>query len=71
LAGYCYRLAKITGWGYREIMEELPFGAGLQMIFCDDSAHGRRRKWMRNNRSVNVDALTAIEEAMQNAQIQI
>jgi hypothetical protein len=52
-------------------MEELPFGAGLQMIFCDDSAHGRRRKWMRNNRAVNVDALTAIEEAMQNAQIQI
>jgi hypothetical protein len=40
LAGYCYRIAKITGWGYREIMEELPFGAGLQMIFCDDAAHG-------------------------------
>lgn len=52
-------------------MEELPFGAGLQMIFCDDVAQGNKRKWARNNRSANVDVLTAIEEAMQNAQIQI
>lgn len=68
MAGYCYRLAKITGWGYREIMEELPFGAGLQMIFCDDAAHGRRRRWTRNNKAVSVDALSAIERAMQKCQ---
>jgi hypothetical protein len=52
-------------------MEELPFGAGLQMIFCDDSAHGRRRRWTRNNKATNVDALTAIEEAMRNASNEI
>jgi hypothetical protein len=52
-------------------MEELPFGAGLQMIFCDDAANGRRRRWTRNSKAVNIDALTAIEEAMRNAEIQI
>lgn len=41
------------------------------MIFCDDSAHGRKRRWTRNKKSANVDALTDIEEAMRNAQVQI
>lgn len=52
-------------------MEELPFGAGLQMIFCDDVAQGGKRKWTRNKRAANIDALADIESAMQNAQIQI
>jgi len=58
----------MTGWGYREILEELPFGAGLQLIFCDDSAHGRKRRWSRASSKKNVDALTAIEEAMRKCQ---
>jgi hypothetical protein len=69
LAGYVYRIAKVTGWGWREITEELPFSAGLQIIFCDDAAHGRRRVWTRNNKSADVDALAQLEEAFAKVQI--
>ena len=63
LAGYVYRIAKITGWGYREILEDLPFAAGLQIIHADDAAHGRRRTWTRNSRKVDFDSLAAIDAA--------
>lgn len=66
LAAYVYRIAKITGWGYREILEELPFGAGLQIIHADDYAHGRRRDWARNSRKVDFDSLAAIDAAFKN-----
>jgi hypothetical protein len=69
LAGYVYRIAKATSWGYREITEELPFSAGLQLIFCDDAAHGRRRAWTRNNKAADVDALAQLEEAFAKVQI--
>lgn len=66
LAAYVYRIAKITGWGYREILEDLPFGAGLQIIHTDDFAHGRRRTWSRNSRKVDFDSLAAIDAAFKN-----
>jgi len=71
LAGYVYKIAKITGWGYREITEELPFSAGLQIIFCDDAAQGRRRFWTRDNRALDVDALAQLEAALADAKVQI
>jgi hypothetical protein len=69
LAGYVYRIAKVTGWGWREITEELPFSAGLQLIFCDDAAQGRRRRWTSNNKAGDVDALAMLEEAFAKVQI--
>ena len=59
-----YRIAKITGWGFREILEDLPFAAGLQIIHADDAAHGRKRAWSRNNRATDFDSVAAIDEAL-------
>jgi hypothetical protein len=50
-------------------MEELPFSAGLQIIFADDVTNGRRRRWAHNNKAVNVDALALLEEAINNAKV--
>ena len=58
-----YRIAKTTGWGFREILEDLPFAAGLQIIHADDAAHGRKRAWTRNSRKVDFDSLAAIDAA--------
>jgi hypothetical protein len=69
LAGYVYRIAKATGWGWREIIEELPFSAGLQIIFCDDAAQGKRRAWLRDSKVADVDALAQLEEAFAKVQI--
>jgi hypothetical protein len=69
LAGYVYRIAKVTGWGWREITEELPFSAGLQIIFCDDATQGRRRRWTRNNKVADIDALAQLEDALAKVQI--
>jgi len=63
LAGYALRIAKVTGWGYREIMEELPFAAGLQMIHADDYANGVERRWTRNERAGSFDSMAIIEDA--------
>jgi hypothetical protein len=52
-------------------MDELPISAGLQMIFCDDAAQGRKRHWTRNRRAVDVDALAQMEAAITDAQVQI
>ena len=57
---------KITGWGFREILEDLPFAAGLQILHADDFAHGRKRVWGRNNRATDFDSLAAIEAAFEN-----
>jgi hypothetical protein len=50
-------------------MDELPISAGLQMIFCDDAAQGRKRHWTRNRRAVDVDALAMLEEEIAKVQI--
>ena len=63
LAGYALRIAKVTGWGYREIMEELPFAAGLQIIHADDYSKGIERTWTRNECAGSFDSLAIIEEA--------
>ena len=57
------RVNRITRWGYREIMEELPFAAGLQMIHADDYQNGVERRWTRNERAGSFDSLAIIEEA--------
>jgi len=54
----------MTGWGRREILEELPFSVGLQMIHCDDAAHNIPREWQRNRKTGDVDALALIEDAL-------
>jgi hypothetical protein len=59
-----YRIAKITGWGWREITEDLPFGAGLQIIHADDYANGRPRRWTHNHREASVDDLATLEKEM-------
>ena len=63
LAGYAWRIASITGWGYREIMENLPFAAGLQILHADDYAHGRRRVWSRDKEASAFDSMSLIEDA--------
>jgi hypothetical protein len=45
-------------------LEDLPFAAGLQIIHADDTAHGRRRIWKRNNRATDFDSVAAIDEAL-------
>lgn len=63
LAGYAWRIASITGWGYREIMEDLPFAAGLQILYAEDYAHGRRRVWSRDKAVSAFDSMSLIENA--------
>lgn len=63
MAGYAWRIASITGWGYREIMEELPFSAGLQILHADDYANGRARIWSRDKKAEEFDSLALIEDA--------
>jgi hypothetical protein len=49
----------------------LPFSAGLQIIFCDDAAQGKRRAWLRDSKVADVDALAMLEEALAYAKVQI
>ena len=53
----------ITGWGYDEILYEVPFAAGLQMIHADDWNKGNKRSWTHNKRIAVIDTLTEIERA--------
>jgi len=66
LAAYAWRLVKITGWGYREIIEDVPFAVGLQMIHAEDYSRGNARKW-RVDSAPSFDAAALIEEAFQKA----
>lgn len=53
-------------------MDEIPFSVGLQLIHCDDWAHGNQREWAHNSHSVNFDALNHIEREIQkHGEIQI
>jgi hypothetical protein len=51
----------VTGWGYTEIMEELPISAGLQIIDCDLYSKGIHRTYVNN--SPSFDSLRIIEDA--------
>jgi hypothetical protein len=64
LSGYVYRIAKITGWGFREIVEELPFAAGLQLLHCDGMASGQTRVWTNAQASNSVDALALLDDVL-------
>jgi len=63
LAGYALRIAKVTGWGFREIMEDLPFAAGLQIIHAEDYSNGRERTWCSDERAASFDSMASIEAA--------
>jgi hypothetical protein len=55
-------LARATGWGYREIMEEVPLSAGLQIIDADMLSQGiLRHRWQ--DEKTDFDSLRIIEEA--------
>ena len=58
-----YRLAKITGWGFQEILSELPFSAGLQLLHADSWAHGQQKYWTRNNTAAVFDSVAEIDAA--------
>jgi hypothetical protein len=57
-------IAGMTGWAYREIMEELPFSAGLQLIDADLYNKGIERIYV--NTAPDFDSLQLIEDAFEN-----
>ena len=58
-----YQVAKLTGWGYRQIMWEIPFTAGLQLLHAESFAHGITKRWKRNNTSALFDFEAEIDAA--------
>jgi hypothetical protein len=52
-------------------MEDVPFSAGLQILYTASIASGDERQWINDREKKLVDSLTKIEEAMKNADIQI
>jgi hypothetical protein len=58
-------LAELTGWGFSEIMDELPFSAGLQIIDADLTAKGIPRIYARQAERVNFDVSAEIERALE------
>jgi len=51
----------VTGWAFREIMEELPIAAGLQIINAELMTRGVCRVWA--NSSSRFDSGVVIDEA--------
>jgi len=56
----------MTGWAFREIMEDLPFSAGLQLIDADLNSKGIERIYV--NTRPDFDALSLIDEAFDKLQ---
>jgi hypothetical protein len=56
-------LASITGWGFQQIMWEVPFAAGLQILDADAFQHGVPRLYLRRYPNADFDSLAAIESA--------
>jgi hypothetical protein len=56
-------LASITGWGFQQIMWQIPFAAGLQILDADSFSHGVPRLYLRRNPNADFDSLAAIESA--------
>jgi len=54
----------VTGWAFREIMEELPIAAGLQIIDADLFAKGINRMWTSGGS--HFDSAVVIDEAFKN-----
>jgi len=57
-----HHIASITGWGFREITEELPISAGLQIIDAELYANDIPRVYTRN--APSFDSLSLIDEAI-------
>ena len=60
------QLATITGWAYKEIMEEVPFSAGLQLIDSDLYQKGVERVY--TNETPNFDSRSLIDKAFSKIQ---
>lgn len=56
----------MTGWAFREIMEELPLAAGLQIIDADLYAKGIERVYSKSNERADFDSLHLIDERLKN-----
>jgi hypothetical protein len=56
-----YRLASVTGWGFHQIMWEVPYAAGLQILDADSFARGIPRVYVRDNPAAVFDSLEVIE----------
>jgi hypothetical protein len=52
-----WRLASLTGWGYFEIMEEIPFAAGLQIIDAEHYSNGIPRVYRNSTNSFDSQRL--------------
>jgi len=55
----------VTGWAFREIMEELPIAAGLQIINAEMMSRGIARCWAGSGSS-HFDSALVIDEAFKN-----
>jgi len=56
----------VTGWAFREIMEELPIAAGLQIINAELMSRGITRCWAGG--SSHFDSSAVIDEAFKKLQ---
>jgi len=63
MASYAYHIASVTGWGYTEIIEDLPLAAGLQIIDADLYSKGVRRVHARSNTAADFDSRALIDDA--------
>jgi hypothetical protein len=55
----------VTGWAYDEIIYQLPFAVGLQILHAEDCSKGKMRPWKFNNRTGKIDVRSKIEEMFQ------
>jgi hypothetical protein len=56
-----HQLAAATGWGFREIMEEVPISAGLQIIDAQCLTQGIDRQ--RVKEADDFDSQSLVEDA--------
>lgn len=57
----------MTGWAFREIMEDLPFSAGLQLIDADLYNKGIERVYV--NAAPDFDAHALVEDAFRKLEL--
>jgi hypothetical protein len=60
-----YRLASVTGWGFQQIVWEIPYAAGLQILDADSFSRGIPRVYLRDDPAAVFDSLQAIESVFQ------
>lgn len=56
-----YHIASVTGWGFVEIMEELPVSAGLQIMDADLYSKGIQRLY--RSTGPDFDSVRLIDDA--------